>query len=102
MVSYFFNLNLYVRGERDMKKLYIILITVLFAVTSSIGFAAGGHRSGGSVHVGSEGVTGAPFATPRGFGEEEFQDETHMFNDAAPGAWSNDPEPGKDKPSSDK
>ncbi len=89
-----------------MRKLYVVIITVLFALTSSIGFAAGGHRSGGSVPEGSEGVTGSPFNTPRGFGDAPLHDEAaaqeRLFNDAAPGAWSNDPEPGKDKPSSEK
>ena len=83
-----------------MKKLYIFFITALFAITSSVGFAAGGNGNGSApVNAGTR------FDTPRGFGEEASQDETQaherMFNEAAPGAWSNDPEPGKDKPSSE-
>lgn len=89
-----------------MKKLYIILITVLLAVTTSVGFAAGGHRGGGSAHDGSEGVTTSPFDTPRGFGEENPLDEDDMehsernFNEAAPGAWNNEDDSGKEAPSS--
>ena len=83
-----------------MKKLYVILITALFAFTSSVGFAAEGN-GGGSAPA----DPGTRFNTPRGFGEEASQDEyeshERMFNEAAPGAWSNDPEPGKAKPSSE-
>jgi len=85
-----------------MKKLYIILIAALFAVTSSLGFAADGQSGDGS----SPGGAGVRFDTPRGFGEEASQDdaESHerMFNEEAPGAWSNDPETGKAKPSTEK
>ena len=84
-----------------MKKLTIILITALFTVTSAVGFAAEGQGGGGAAPA----DPGARFDTPRGFGEEASQDDTEsherMFNESAPGAWSQDPEPGKDKPSSE-
>ncbi len=81
-----------------MRKLYIILITVLLVMSSSVGFSAE-NKGDGSAPVDS----GTQFSKPRGFGEEASQDENEsherMFNEAAPGAWSKDPEPGKDKPS---
>ena len=57
---------------------------------------SGGGYGGGSVQPGPE------FTTPRGFGEEASQDEAEAherkFEEKAPGTWSKDPEPGKDKP----
>ncbi len=88
-----------------MKKLYVILVSVLFALTSSLSMAAGGHHGGGSAHQGSEGVKPSPYETPRGFGDGSSYYEAdalnRLFNEMAPGAWSNDHEDGKDKPSSD-
>ena len=91
-----------------MKKFYVTLITVLLIATSSLGFAGSGHYGGGSASPGHEGSTGAPFATPGVFGgvgsdgDDIFSGHEREFEDAAPGAWSNDPEPGKDKPSDNK
>ena len=90
-----------------MKKFYVTLITVLFMATSSVGFSDG-HRGGGGASAGQEGFSAAPFVTPRNHGGEQDTDtmlHERMFNDSegeSQGAWSNDPEPGKDKPSDKK
>ena len=91
-----------------MKRIYLVLFTLVFVVTSSATFAANGGsgKSTGSGYGGGSVNPGPEFATPRGHGEEASQDEgkehERKFNEAAPGAWSKDPEPGKDKPSPDK
>jgi hypothetical protein len=94
-----------------MKKTMLIITAVLF-ITISFTLAAAGSGSAGS--PGSSGAgygggsvqPGPEFTTPRGFGEEASQDETEAherkFEESAPGAWSKDPEPGKDKPSDNK
>ena len=91
-----------------MKRIYLVLFTVVSVVISSATFAANGGsgNSSGSGYGGGSVKPGPEFATPRGYGEEASQDEDkeheRKFNEAAPGAWSKDPEPGKDKPSPDK
>jgi hypothetical protein len=88
-----------------MNKVYVILVTVLFLATSAVGFAASGHRGGGSASAGQEGFSATPFVTPRNHGGMQDPDtmlHNRMFEEAAPGAWSNDPEPGKAKPSDEK
>ncbi len=91
-----------------MKRIYLALLTVMFVATSSAAFAADGDsgKSSGSGYGGGSVNPGPEFNTPRGHGEEASQDEDQAhereFNEAAPGAWSKDPEPGKDKPSADK
>jgi hypothetical protein len=97
-------------GERIMKKTMLIITAVLFVATSFTLAAAGSGSTGSEGRSGSGGgygggsvQPGPEFATPRGFGEEASQDDTEaherMFDEKAPGAWSKDKEPGKDKPS---
>ena len=93
-----------------MKKTMLVLTAVLFVTTSFILSAAGSGSAGregsstGSGYGGGSVQPGPEFTTPRGFGEEASQGETEaherMFDENAAGAWSKDPEPGKDKPSS--
>lgn len=85
-----------------MKKILLVASVIMFVLASSLSFAAGGHKGGGSSHQGSEGVTGGAYENPRGSGEGSYQNpilddgeenENSNFGksnkDANEGAWGN-------------
>ncbi|MEN8165846.1 MAG: hypothetical protein ABFR65_00025 [Pseudomonadota bacterium] len=92
-----------------MKKFLLVASVIMFVLASSLSFAAGGHKGGGSSHKGSEGVTAGAYENPRGYGEgggeslspipddeeDGEENENSEFNKAS-GAWGNKEAAGDD------